>query len=73
MEKSKIILLRKKINVIQIPDGNNVTLNPGQEVFITQELGSNFTLNFMGNLFLLDGKDADAIDKKKKSYPVINI
>jgi probable FeS assembly SUF system protein SufT len=50
---------------IEIPAGNRVTLARGTEVFITQALGGNYTLQVpaLGGLFRLPSKDADALGK----------
>jgi probable FeS assembly SUF system protein SufT len=41
-----------------------VTLPAGQNGYITQALGGSFTVFVDGNLFRIDGKDADAIGKE---------
>jgi len=46
-----------------VPAGIELELKSGQSGFITQALGGSFTLYMEGNLFRIDGADADAIGK----------
>lgn len=46
-----------------VPSGDPITLKSGQEVIITQELGGNYTVIVLGNMALIDGRDADALGK----------
>lgn len=64
MKISDVVILRRGVEVTTVPYGEKMTLLPGQEVLITQAMGASFTLNFMGNLVYLDGKDADAINRE---------
>ncbi len=66
---SDITILRREVEVITVPYGEKMALLPGQEVLVTQAMGGSFTLNVMGNLVYLDGKDADAIGKEAISLP----
>lgn len=63
MESEKIILERN-VSAFLIPSGDKVTLQKGEPVSITQALGGSYTVMLNGNLFKLDGEDADAIGKK---------
>lgn len=63
MESEKIILERN-VSAFLIPSGDKVTLQKGEPVSITQALGGSYTVMLNGNLFKLDGDDADAIGKK---------
>jgi len=47
-----------------VPQGQEVILPAGQTGYITQALGGSFTVFVDGNLFRIDGKDADAIGKE---------
>lgn len=64
MKVSDIVIIRREVEVIKVPYGEKIKLLPGQEVLVTQAMGSSWTLNVMGNLVYLDGKDADAINKE---------
>ncbi len=63
MDMEKIILERN-VEAFLIPSGDKVTLQKGEPVSITQALGGSYTVMLNGNLFKLDGKDADAIGKE---------
>ncbi len=63
MDSEKIIL-KRNVNAFLIPSGDKVTLQKGEPVSITQALGGSYTLILNGNLFKIDGEDADAIGKK---------
>ncbi|MCJ7802354.1 MAG: putative Fe-S cluster assembly protein SufT [Candidatus Marinimicrobia bacterium] len=63
MDTEKIILERN-VSAFLIPSGDKVTLQKGEPVSITQALGGSYTVMLNGNLFKLDGEDADAIGKK---------
>lgn len=69
MKISNVTILRREVEAITIPNGEKIKLYPGQEVLVTQNKGTNFTLNIMGNLVYLNGKDADAINQKPVSLP----
>jgi probable FeS assembly SUF system protein SufT len=44
-----------------IPVGTKVTLQKGQDAHITQSLGGSYTVIVNGNMFRIEGKDADAL------------
>jgi len=55
-----------------IPVGTKVTLLAGEQAYITQSLGGSYTVIVNGNMFRIDGKDADALGMEvaAKSAPV---
>ena len=55
----------------RIPSGEEVTLQPGTEVIITQALGGSYTLLIPSHagLYRLEGKDADAIGRTPETKP----
>ena len=63
MDNEKLILHRD-VSSYLIPSGDKVTLKKGEPAVITQALGGSYTLMVNGNLFKIDGNDADAIGKK---------
>ena len=69
MKMSDVIILRREVEVTTVPYGEKMILLPGQEVLVTQAMGGSFTLNVMGNLVYLDGKDADAINREVVLLP----
>ena len=57
-------VLSRDVKAVMVPAGMEIELKSGQSGFITQALGGSFTLYMEGNLFRLDGTDADAIGKQ---------
>lgn len=47
-----------------VPVGSPVTIPEGEFVNITQDLGGNYTVTWRGNMYRIDGTDADAIGRK---------
>ncbi len=57
--------IAREVQAIQIPDGIDVTIPEGEEVWITQELGTSFTvMTDRGAMFRIDENNADAIGKE---------
>ncbi len=64
--------LARSVRALQVPSGEEVTLEAGSTGVITQQLGRSFTVYIDGSLFRIDGVDADAIGKEPiapKVYP----
>jgi probable FeS assembly SUF system protein SufT len=61
---SEPIVFERDCAAVMVPQGQTVTLPAGQNGYITQALGGSFTVFVDGNLFRIDGKDADAIGKE---------
>ncbi|MGH8012309.1 MAG: putative Fe-S cluster assembly protein SufT [Candidatus Binataceae bacterium] len=57
--------LSRDCEAVQIPAGNQITLEKGVEAFITQSLGGTYTLQVpaYGGLFRVAASDADALGK----------
>jgi len=53
-----------------VPVGDKVTLQKGEEAYITQSLGGSYTVIVNGNMFRIDSKDADALGKEVAAKPV---
>lgn len=62
---SEPIVFERDCQAVMVPQGQTVTLPAGQNGYITQALGGSFTLFVDGNLFRIDGADADAIGKER--------
>ncbi len=45
----------------RVPSGEPAVIPSGQFLSINQSLGGNFTVTFQGNMYRIDGTDADAI------------
>ena len=63
-QTSEPIVFERDCAAIMVPQGQSVTLPAGQNGYITQALGGSFTVFVDGNLFRIDGADADAIGKE---------
>ena len=59
-----LITLKRDCEAILVPSGQKVTLQSGNQLFITQSLGGTYTVVINGNMARIDGKDADAIGKE---------
>jgi probable FeS assembly SUF system protein SufT len=61
MNSDEPITLARDVEAALIPLGSKVTLQKGERALITQSLGGSYTVLVNGNLFRLEGKDADAL------------
>jgi probable FeS assembly SUF system protein SufT len=61
MAENEPILLKREVEASVVPTGTKVTLYEGQEAYLTQSLGGSFTVVVHGNMFRIEGKDADAL------------
>jgi probable FeS assembly SUF system protein SufT len=53
--------LSRDVEAAVVPVGTKVTLQKGETALITQSLGGSYTIVVNGNMFRIDGKDADAL------------
>jgi len=53
-----------------IPIGSKVTLQKGEQAYLTQSLGGAYTVIVNGNLFRIEGKDGDALGLEAAAAPV---
>src|SRR5438270_6182312 len=70
MNSSDPIPLTRDVDAAVIPVGSKVTLQKGEQAFITQSLGGSYTVVVNGNMFRIEGKDADALGLEQQSRPV---
>jgi probable FeS assembly SUF system protein SufT len=61
MNSSEPISLVRDVEAAMIPVGSKVTLQKGEQAYITQSLGGSYTVVVNGNMFRIEGKDADAL------------
>jgi probable FeS assembly SUF system protein SufT len=61
MNSNDTIALARDVEAAMIPIGSKVTLQKGERACITQSLGGAYTVLVNGNLFRIEGKDADAL------------
>lgn len=61
MDPKDTIVLRRNVEAAIVPAGTRVTLLAGETAHLTQALGGSYTVVVNGNLFRIDGRDADAL------------
>jgi probable FeS assembly SUF system protein SufT len=61
MNSNEAKILTRDVEASVVPVGTKVTLKQGESAFITQSLGGSHTVVVNGNMFRIDGKDADAL------------
>ncbi|MEW6160889.1 MAG: putative Fe-S cluster assembly protein SufT [Verrucomicrobiota bacterium] len=61
MHEHETRILTRDCEAVIIPVGTKVTLQKGEEAYITQSLGGSYTVIVNGNMFRIEGKDADAL------------
>ena len=64
MMGSEQVTVERDVEASVVPSGTRVTLEKGETATITQSLGGTFTVVVNGNMFRIDGKDADALGKE---------
>jgi probable FeS assembly SUF system protein SufT len=69
MNKDEPITLSRDVNAAIIPVGDRVTLQKGEQAYITQSLGGSYTVIVNGNMFRIEGKDADALGVERAEKP----
>ena len=58
--------LTRDVEASVVPVGTKVTLQKGEQAHVTQSLGGSYTVIVNGNMFRIDGKDADALGLEVK-------
>ncbi len=61
MNNAEPITLTRDVEAAVIPVGTRVTLQKGEQAHITQSLGGSYTVIVNGNMFRIEGADADAL------------
>lgn len=61
MQNHEPRILIRDVEASIVPVGTKVTLQKGEEAIITQSLGGTYTVVVNGNMFRIDGKNADAL------------
>jgi probable FeS assembly SUF system protein SufT len=61
MQHNEPVTLTRDVEASVIPVGTKVTLQSGELAHITQSLGGTYTVVVNGNMFRVEGKDADAL------------
>ena len=71
MNSNEPVTLTRDVEASIIPVGTKVTLQKGEGAYITQSLGGSYTVVVNGNMFRIEGKDADAIGMEAVAKPAI--
>lgn len=66
MNSNESVTLTRDVEASVIPAGMKVTLQKGETAHITQSLGGSYTVIVNGNMFRVEGKDADALGQEVK-------
>ena len=69
MSSGEPVTLTRDVEAAIIPVGDRVTLKQGEQAFITQMLGGSYTVIVNGNMFRIEGKDADALGLEVAAKP----
>jgi probable FeS assembly SUF system protein SufT len=69
MNSNEPITLSRDVEAAVIPVGSKVTLQKGEQAYLTQSLGGSYTVVVNGNMFRIEGKDADALGIQPMAKP----
>src|SRR3989454_7463180 len=69
MNNEEPVTLTREVEASIIPVGTRVTLQKGEQAEITQSLGGSYTVIVNGNMFRVEGKDADALGIEPAAKP----
>lgn len=69
MQDTGSVTLKRDVEAAVIPVGTKVTLMKGESAAITQSLGGAYTVIVNGNMFRIDGHDADALGLEIAARP----
>ena len=67
--EAETVGLERDVEATVVPSGTRVTLQKGETTIITQSLGGMFTVVVNGNMFHINGADADALGREPVSSP----
>ena len=70
MNSSDPVILTRDVEAAIVPVGSRVTLKKGEQAQITQSLGGSYTVIVNGNMFRIEGQDADALGLAPTANPV---
>ena len=69
MTTAEPIELSRDVEASIVPSGDKVTLQKGEAAQVTQTLGGTFTVIVNGNMFRIEGNDADALGLEPVKAP----
>ena len=61
--------LARDVEASIVPVGTKVTLQKGEQAYLSQSLGGSYTVIVNGNMFRIDGRDADALGLEPVAKP----
>jgi probable FeS assembly SUF system protein SufT len=61
MNSNEPVILTRDVEASIVPAGNKITLLKGEQAHVTQSLGGSYTVIVNGNMFRIDGQNADAL------------
>jgi len=61
MNPNEAKILTRDVEASVVPVGTKVTLQKGEQAYVTQSLGGSYTVVVNGNMFRIADKDADAL------------
>lgn len=65
MSEQRMVATTREVPARLVPVGDAATIPANTFVTITQSLGGNYTIVYQGNMFRVDGTDADALGLEK--------
>jgi len=72
MQDTGSVILKRDVEAAVVPIGTKVTLMKGETAAITQSLGGAYTVVVNGNMFRIDGQNADALGLEVAARPAGN-
>jgi len=69
MDSPQSVTLTRDVEAAVVPLGTRVTLKQGEAAYIIQFLGGSYTVVVNGNMFRIDGRNADALGFSHASAP----
>jgi probable FeS assembly SUF system protein SufT len=71
MHTAETVTLKRNVEAAIVPSGAKVTLMEGEHAQITQSLGGAYTVVVQGNMFRIEGRDADALGLEVQKAPEV--
>ncbi len=68
---SEPTILTRDVDAAVVPIGTKVTLQKGEQAYITQSLGGSYTVVVNGNMFRIADKDSDALGIQVQAKPAV--
>jgi len=67
------VVVSRDLPAVSVPFGEPVTIQAGCVAQITQQLGGSYTVYVEGNLYRVEGKDADALGLEAVETPALQL